>query len=170
MNRKRTSIITATILAAFLLLAQTVPAGAQSPYPPSGYYGRWGWNGTSLLDATAAVTGLTTDEIISALQTGQTYAQIATDNGIDPQTIIDYAIAQREATLSEYVARGWMSQEQVDLILGNMTTALTWRIQQPIQMPGYYNGGFHPHYGGHWSGHWSGGCWGCYHHYGHHGH
>jgi citrate lyase alpha subunit len=95
--------------------------------------GGWGWGmrGFSLVDATAEATGLTVDEVIAALQEGQTFAQIAEAQGVDPQAIADAFLADREAALAEAVNEGRLTQEQADQMLEQMAEHVSEHLEQP---------------------------------------
>jgi len=45
------------------------------------------------LDALVQALGITGEELHTALESGKTIAQVATDNGVDPQTVIDALVA-----------------------------------------------------------------------------
>ena len=129
-----------------VLLGAVGAAYAQGPQPPVGdrpFYGSGdhtgqtagGWgrgrHGSSLVDLTAEVTGLTQDEVIAALQEGQTPAQIAEAQGVEAQSIVDAFLADRKVALEQAVADGRLTQEQVDLMLDNMSEHLSERVAQP---------------------------------------
>jgi len=82
------------------------------------------------VDATAEATGLTVDEVIAALQEGQTFAQIAEAQGVDPQAIADAFLADREAALAEAVNEGRLTQEQADQMLEEMTEHVSEHLEQ----------------------------------------
>ncbi|HEY77452.1 MAG TPA: hypothetical protein G4O00_14950 [Thermoflexia bacterium] len=126
---------------------------AQGPRPPvdatrdeecscgeEGGYGRGRWmrdgqergmRGESLVEVTAEVTGLSKEEVVAALESGQTFAQIAEAQGVDPQAIVDAFIAEREEMLKEAVAEGRLTQEQADQMLDEMTEHLSERLDEP---------------------------------------
>jgi len=131
-----------------VLLGAVGVAYAQGPQPPVGdrpFYGSescdcagqtargWGWGrrGFSLVDATAEVTGLTEDEVIAALQEGQTFAQIAEAQGVDSQALVDAFLADREAALEQAVTDGRLTQEQADWMLDEMAEHVSERLTQP---------------------------------------
>ncbi len=131
-----------------VLLGAVGVAYAQGPQPPVGdrpFYGSescdragqtargWGWGrrGFSLVDATAEVTGLTEDEVIAALQEGQTFAQIAEAQGVDSQALVDAFLADREAALEQAVTDGRLTQEQADWMLDEMAEHVSERLAQP---------------------------------------
>jgi hypothetical protein len=104
--------------------------------------GGWGWgmHGFSLVDATAEVTGLTVEDVIAALQEGQTFAQIAEGQGVDPQAIVDAFLADREAALQEAVNEGRLTQEQADQMLEEMAEHVSERLEQ-VWAPRSFGGG-----------------------------
>jgi hypothetical protein len=90
----------------------------------------WGMRGFSLVDAAAEVTGLTAEEVITALEEGQTFAEIAEAEGVDPQTIADAFLAEREAALEEAVADGRLTEEQADLMLEQMAEHVSEQLEE----------------------------------------
>lgn len=147
LKHKGLYVVLGTLGALFVLLGAVGVAYAQGPQPPMdnrpfigggpcGYAGQmgggWGWGmrGFSLVDATAEATGLTVDEVIAALQDGQTFAQIAEAQGVDPQTIVDVFLADREAALAEAVNEGRLTQEQADQMLEEMAEHVSERLEQ----------------------------------------
>jgi hypothetical protein len=149
MSKRRGLFVALGTVGALLVLLGTVGvAYAQGPQPPAdsrpffgggpcGYAGPmgggWGWGmrGFSLVDATAEATGLTVDEVIAALQEGQTFAQIAEAQGVDPQAIVDAFLADREAALAEAVDEGRLTQEQADQMLEQMAEHVSEHLEQP---------------------------------------
>ena len=113
------------------------PLDEECPYYEGGGYAHggwmrpgWGMGGFSLVDATAEATGLTADEVVAALQDGQTFAQIAEAQGVDPQAIVDAFLAERETRLEEAVDEGRLTQEQADEMLAEMAEHLTDRLDE----------------------------------------
>lgn len=157
--RKRVGLIGVVAIAAVLvvLLVSASVAYAQGPRPPregrtfgdggsAGQAGRcgeaagaqhgplgqsMGMRGSSLVDATAEVTGLTVQEIVAALEDGQTLAEIAESQGVDPQDIVDTFLADREATLAEAVAEGRLTEDQAEQMLEEMAEHLTEHLEEP---------------------------------------
>jgi hypothetical protein len=84
-----------------------------------------------LVDATAEATGLTVEEVVAALQEGQTFAQIAEAQGVDPQAIVDVFLAERKAALDQAVADGRLTQEQADQMLEQMAEHVSEQLEQP---------------------------------------
>lgn len=123
-------------LVASVLLVFPLVVGAQEGQPPAdapfyqGGRGRrgggngWMGGGISLVEATAEATGLTIEDVVAALQGGQSYADIASGAGVSLQAIVDVAVAQRTAALEEAVAEGRFTQEQADTMLASMAEHL----------------------------------------------
>jgi hypothetical protein len=68
--------------------------------------GRGGRGGRHLgeaLDTAASVIGVTADELKTALQSGESIADVATANGVDPQTVIDALVADATANLTQRI-------------------------------------------------------------------
>ncbi len=122
------------LLVASVLLIFPLVVSAQQGQPPAqapqygGGYGRrgggWMGGGVSLVEATAEATGLTVEEVVAALQGGQSYADIASGAGVTLEAIAGVAVAQRAEALKQAVADGRFTQEQADTMLASMKTHL----------------------------------------------
>ena len=55
------------------------------------------------LEAAASVIGVTTDELKAALQSGQSIADVAAGNGVDPQAVIDALVAEATTNLTQRI-------------------------------------------------------------------
>ena len=132
MLKKGLSIV---LLVASVLLVFPLAVSAQLGQPPAqaplygGGYGRrggggWMGGGISLVEATAEATGLVVEDVVAALQSGQSYADIASDAGVTLQSIVDVAVAVRAEALDEAVAEGRITQEQADTMLASMAEHL----------------------------------------------
>ncbi|HEX4901349.1 MAG TPA: hypothetical protein VFV42_00970 [Acidimicrobiales bacterium] len=62
----------------------------------------------------AEVLGLTTDELRTRLQGGESLADIAEAEGVDVQAVVDAIVAAHTERLDEAVADGHLTQEQAD--------------------------------------------------------
>lgn len=117
-----------------------IPGGLAGGVPMRGgpFHGR---GEHSLVEVTAEVTGLGEDEVIAALEDGQTFAEIADGAGVDPQGIVDAAIAAAEAELEGAVEDGRMTEEQMAQILERLAEDLPDRLEQSWQPRGAAAGG-----------------------------
>lgn len=147
LKRKSLYVVLGAVSLLVVLLGAVGVAYAQGPQPPlddrpfcdSGLCDcgsrmagglSFGMRGFSLVDATAEATGLTVDEVIAALQDGQTFAQIAEEQDVDPQAIVDAFLADRQAALEQAVADGRLTREQADEMLAEMTEHVSVRMEQ----------------------------------------
>lgn len=115
---------------AVLVVVGAIGAGiayADDTTPPAGLFGGRGGPhggrglGTAELEAAAKVLGMTSDELSTALQSGQTLEEIATEKGVD---IADVQAAiqtvhreEMRAQIEQAVTDGTMTQEKADWLL-----------------------------------------------------
>ncbi len=124
---KKWQIATSVVVAVVAVLSLTVAAFAQGNQPPagapqSGYgYGfRFGMNGQSLVDITAEVTGLSVQQVVTQLQTGKTFAEIAQAHGKTAADLVNAFVADRKAVLDKAVVDGRITQAVADTMLATM--------------------------------------------------
>jgi len=107
----------------------TAVAYAQGPTPPAGLgeghgpHGGRGPLGGGGLEAAAKALGMTTDELTSALESGKTLEQLATEKGVDIETVQDAIRAARPLRL------GSVELEAAAKALGMTTDELTAALQ-----------------------------------------
>ncbi len=65
--------------------------------------GRRGPGRGAHLEAVASVIGVTADDLKAALQSGQSIADVATANGVDPQTVIDALVAEATSDMTQRI-------------------------------------------------------------------
>ena len=73
-----------------------------------------GHDKSSLISATASVTGLTADQVLAELRSGKSLAQIAQGKGKTADDIIKAARAEYQTALSQSVTSGRITQAQAD--------------------------------------------------------
>lgn len=109
------------------------PADEQAPETPAegedGRRGCGGHRGRSLEGAAEAI-GIEADALREALQSGQSIADVATANGVDPATVVDALIADAEARLADKVADGTLSQAEADERLAEKTERIEDRVDR----------------------------------------
>lgn len=66
------------------------------------------------LAAAAKAIGISEDDLRSAVESGQTIAQVAQAHGVDPQTVVDAIVADAGAKIDAAVAAGRLTQQQAD--------------------------------------------------------
>lgn len=91
--------------------------------------------------AIADLFGMTPDELADARNDGQSLADLAEQNDVDQQTLIDTMLAEREEMLDQAVADGRLTQEQADAMLERMTSRVQERVDDPSVGPRGNGGG-----------------------------
>ncbi len=132
-------IATSVVVAMMAVLSLSAVAFAQGNQPPvntpqSGYgYGRgpmggmgygfrFGANGESLVDITAQVTGLSVEQVVTQLQTGKTFAEIAQAQSKTAADLVNAFLADRKSALDKAVTEGRITQAAADTLLATMKT------------------------------------------------
>jgi hypothetical protein len=96
------------------------PSGWLGPGPGLGFGPRGGGD-WSTFDAAAEALGLTPDELFSELHSGKTLSDLATQQGVDQQTVQDAINAARTAAeqqaIEQAVTDGRISRQQADWML-----------------------------------------------------
>jgi len=84
-----------------------------------------GGRGMARLETVAEVLGITADEVRTAVQGGQTIADLAKAKGSTAQTVIDALVAEVERHFADEVASGEHTQEEADARIAEATTRIT---------------------------------------------
>lgn len=106
-----------------------------------GRFGRFGHTGRGMhLETLADVIGVEAETIKSALADGQTIAEIAADNGVDRQTVVDALTAQAQEFLANAVADGRITQEEADEKLAEAATRIESMVDGEIEFGGRGHG------------------------------
>lgn len=183
MLRSRTLVIVGLLGALVLLLGGVGVAyananvNAQAPQPPADgwpFHGRGCFSGGgmfgpggdlagrgrvrgaySLVAVTADVTGLTAEEVVLALEEGQTIAEIAQGKGVEPQGIVDAAVAQHRTRLQAAVDAGRLTDARMEEMLAEFEEHVTARLDE-IHAPGLLS---RERLGGALVGRFGGGSW-----------
>jgi uncharacterized protein YidB (DUF937 family) len=77
------------------------------------------------LSKVAETIGVTTDELKTALQGGQSIADVAEANGVDVQKVIDTLVADATARIDAKVASGDLTAERAATMKENLTERIT---------------------------------------------
>jgi hypothetical protein len=103
--------------------------GALENAAPMDHHGGPGGPGGHMLgagmDVVANALGITTDELKTDLQNGQSIADIAKAKGVDPATVVQAITDAANTKLDEAVASGKLTQDQADKIKANETEMIT---------------------------------------------
>jgi polyhydroxyalkanoate synthesis regulator phasin len=97
--------------------------GHRGPGGP-GFGGPGGLIGQGL-DVVATTLGITTAEVRTALQGGQSLADLAVSKGKTAQDVIDAVVAEATTKINAAVTAGKLTQDQADKLLANLTTGIT---------------------------------------------
>jgi polyhydroxyalkanoate synthesis regulator phasin len=105
-------------------------AEAQPPRPDGPGHGGPGFGhgpfeqGDDLAIAAKAI-GISTADLQTALQSGQSMAAVAKAHNVDPQKVIDALVADQKAELAHAVKDGKLTQAQADQMSGDITQRVT---------------------------------------------
>ena len=80
------------------------------------------------LDAAATALGLTETEVLDALRDGQSLAEVAAEEGVDVQAVVDALVAEAEQALADAVDAGRLTQDQADEFI----TDLPMRVEDMV--------------------------------------
>ncbi len=110
--------------------ADKVAAAFEAARPADGMRGPGGPGGPGRgpgrgLDAAATAIGVDQETLRSALQSGQTIAQVAQQHGVSAQRVIDAIVADQRAHLAEDVASGRLTQAKADEAAANAVERAT---------------------------------------------
>ncbi len=78
--------------------ADSTPAGTEPAAPFGNHRGGRG------LDVAAETIGISADDLLAALRDGQTIAEVAEANGVDPQDVTDAMVEQAKTRIEEQLA------------------------------------------------------------------
>lgn len=91
---------------------------------------------TDRRSALVEALGVTVEELIDARQADQSFADIAADQGVSLDAVVDAIVTQRTERLAEAVAEGRITQEQADERLANLEERVAERLNTaPSERP-----------------------------------
>jgi len=118
------SVVAASALAGGATFAVTGIAGAQGGGQPPAEAGRGGEHGPKL-DAAAKALNLSVDDLRSKLRDGKTLAQVAQDQNVDKQKVIDAMVAEATARIDQKVQDGSLTADQANERKSNLQDHIT---------------------------------------------
>jgi hypothetical protein len=124
--------------------ADAVAAALEAAKPARGDGGP-GMRGGRGLDSAATALGITADELRTALEGGQSIADVAAANGVDVQVVVDAMLADLKTHLDEEVAAGEHTQEEADAKLAAATERITAMVNGELPAGGPQGMGRHGH-------------------------
>ena len=131
MTSKRLAILT-LVFAMMAMMAGAV-ISAQDGSEDGKRGGRHGFGGQSEIVNDA--TGLTREEIHTAIEDGSTVADLITANGGDVDSVIAELVAEATTHINEKVAEGRITQEQADERLAELESNITARLDGTLERP-----------------------------------
>jgi hypothetical protein len=104
----------------------------------SGDHGKRGGHGDrgARAEATAELLGIEVDELRAALEDGQTLADVAEANGVDPQTIIDARVAAVTERINAAVESGGLTADEAADKLADVEERVTTAVNEGGQARG----------------------------------
>ena len=94
-------------------------------------HGERGGKGGQSLEIASQALGMSVEELHTALDGGQTLAQVASDKGVNVQVIIDALVAERTTHINQEVADGELTQAEADEKLAEVTQKVTDMVNNP---------------------------------------
>jgi polyhydroxyalkanoate synthesis regulator phasin len=88
------------------------------------------------LDVVATTLGITTDEVRTALESGQTIADLAVSKGKTAQDVIDAVVAEATTKITAEVTAGKLTQDQADKLIAGLTKVTTDFVNNAAPMGG----------------------------------
>ncbi|MEO8694960.1 MAG: hypothetical protein ABI658_15645 [Acidimicrobiales bacterium] len=98
--------------------------GALKAAEPAGGHRGGPRGGGADLSVAATTIGVTADELRTALQSGQSIADVATAKGVAPQAVIDAMVAAMNQRLAESVTAGKLTQAKADELAATAATRI----------------------------------------------
>lgn len=92
-------------------------------------------------DELAKLLGLKSEEIVEKRNAGQSLADIAKEQGVEKDKVVDTIVDSREQFLDEKVEAGYLTEEQKNLMLERMQSRVQERVEDPAVGPGAGRGG-----------------------------
>lgn len=104
---------------------------------PMGRHGRGEHGpGRVALAAAAEALGMTEAELRTAAQDGKTLADLAEEQGVSEDALVDALVAAARERLATAVTDGRLTQEQADARAADLETRITESLDDPICRPG----------------------------------
>ena len=103
------------------------------------------------MSVAAEKLGLTVDELVTAMGTDKSIADVAKEKGIDVAVIVDAVVAKEVEQLKTLVTNGRITQEKADTMLANLKEQVQKQLESKISagcgdcesyMQGFPRGGF----------------------------
>ena len=88
--------------------------------------------GVSIMSVAAEKLGMTVEELVKAMGTDKSIADVAKEKGVDVAVIVDAAVAQRTEELKSLVAAGRITQAKADTMLASLKEQVQKQLESKI--------------------------------------
>jgi uncharacterized protein YidB (DUF937 family) len=109
-----------TVLGAVVFAPEVSVAGAPPLEPATVCVG-----GSGVIQAAAEAIGIEPAELTRALREGRTIADVAEENGVDVQGVVDAVVASERERLEDAIDAGRLTQDQADAIADDLEERVT---------------------------------------------
>lgn len=109
----------------------------QLPHRGHGHGGRGGPGGGAKLETAAEALGVPVEDLRTALQSGQSLTDVAEDQGVSTDDLVNALVEEAKTRLAEKVTEGRLTQEQAD----ERAADLPERIGELVEREGLGRGG-----------------------------
>jgi hypothetical protein len=107
---------------------------SKPPTPPGEHggpgFGRGPGGRGANLEVAAEALGVSVEDLRTALRDGTTIAEVAEQEGVDPQKVIDALVAEAKTKIAESVTDGKITQGQADERLETLTERITSFVEE----------------------------------------
>lgn len=110
-----------------------------------GFFGKGGERASGMQDMINVVAeqlGMTADELMEALHSGQSVADLAAERGVELSVIEDALVAQFREAIDAKVADGYLTQEEADSMVAGMTEKVSGMLNKSFSDFGGHGRGF----------------------------
>jgi hypothetical protein len=114
------------------------PVVASASRPQSALGNMWGnfrLGFGALSDVITALLGLTEDELHVEREAGKTFAEIASEQGVDAQAIVDAMVAAQRELIEQALGDGQLTEAQAQALIARAETMAALRVNKPAGAP-----------------------------------
>lgn len=109
----------------------------------SGHGGGFGHHGFgAALSAAAEAIGITQDELRTRMQDGDTLAEVAQANDVEPEAVVDALVAESNTRIDQAVTEGDLTEEQATELRAELSERITAAVNDGFRGPGFGGRGF----------------------------
>jgi transposase-like protein len=87
------------------------------------------------IEVAADAIGIEADDLVAALRDGQTIAEVAEANGVEPSVVVDAIVAAQRERLTAAVEEGTLTQEEADELAATLEEQATDLVNGEAELP-----------------------------------